>query len=65
LGQIQLRYNNFFSNLITGQTVEFEERNPSAVLASDWEGAARWNFWPWLVEKRFSFGAEAPHSTGR
>lgn len=54
LGQIRLRYANFFSKLITGTPVEFEARNPSAVATQDWEGAARWNFWPWLAEKLLS-----------
>lgn len=55
LGQIQLRYANFFSKLITGETVKVEARN--AMTPGIIEDASRWNFWPWLVEKRLSQNA--------
>jgi hypothetical protein len=54
LGQVRLRYANFFSKMITGTPVKLDEVNPSAVPTNDWHGSRRWNFWPWLAEKRVS-----------
>lgn len=53
LRQTRLRYVNFFSKLTTGETVRFAARN-SAVPLSAVEDASRWNFWPWLAQKRLS-----------
>lgn len=54
LRQVRLRYTNFFSKLITGKVVKFEEVNSSALPAGTIENASRWNFWPWLAEKRLN-----------
>jgi ABC-type antimicrobial peptide transport system permease subunit len=51
-GQIWLRYANFFSKLRRGHPVEFTVLNPSPLPAGTLENASRWNFWPWLAEKR-------------
>ncbi len=54
LRQIQLRYANFLSKMITGTPVKISEVNPSAVSDRDWKSSQRWNFWPWLAENRVS-----------
>ena len=53
LGQVRLRYANFFSKLATGEPVKFEVVNTSKGLPSALQDAVRWNFWAWLAEKRF------------
>lgn len=53
LGQVRLRYANFFSKLTTGEPVKFPEVNTSKGLPSALQDAVRWNFWAWLAEKRF------------
>lgn len=53
LGQVRLRYANFFSKLTMGEPIKFDIRNTSEGLPSALKDAVRWNFWAWLAEKRF------------
>jgi hypothetical protein len=49
IGQIWLRYTNFFSKLATGEVIRFQVVDPTDLPAL--QRAVRWRFWPWLAEE--------------
>ncbi len=52
VGQIRLRYTNFFHKLIRGQPVDLDYPDLTETSKQVLADASRWNFWPWLAEKR-------------
>jgi hypothetical protein len=52
VGQVRLRYANFFQKMISGQPVELQYPNITPESQQTLSDASRWNFWPWLAEKR-------------
>jgi hypothetical protein len=49
IGQIWMRYTNFFSKLATGEVVQFPIIDSTDLPAL--QPAARWYFWPWQAKK--------------
>jgi hypothetical protein len=49
IGQIWLRYTNFFAKLSTGEVVRFPVVDPTDLLVL--KRAERWRFWPWQAEE--------------
>jgi hypothetical protein len=49
IGQIRMRYTNFFSKLMTGEVVRFPIVDLADLPAL--QRAERWRFWPWQAEE--------------
>jgi hypothetical protein len=55
IGQIWMRYTNFFSKLSTGEVVRFPIIDSTDLPAL--QPAGRWFFWPWQAKKFVGSGA--------